>query len=99
MQVGLILLGYQLPNYGIDGLFGSETASAVQKFISDNLTSGTTVNEAVNLVGSSSGIIGRPRQGTHSASGWANNNVRIPEPAKVRINLYEKIRSCCWSLG
>ena len=87
MQVGLILLGYQLPNYGIDGLFGSETASAVQKFISDNLKSGTTVNEAVNLVGSSSGIIGRPRQGTHSAEGWANNNawdVAAPVGTDVR---------------
>jgi len=87
MQVGLTLLGYQLPNYGIDGLFGPETASAVQKFISDNLKSGTTVNEAVNLVGSSSGIIGRPRQGTHSAEGWANNNawdVAAPVGTDVR---------------
>lgn len=88
MQVGLTLLGYQLPKYGIDGLFGPETAAAVQKFTNDYVTSGTTkpqsgttvsqsgttVNEAVNLVGSSSGIIGRPGQGTHSAKGWPNNN-------------------------
>lgn len=87
MQIGLVLLGYQLPNYGIDGLFGSETAGAVQKFINDNLTSGTTVNEAVNLVGSSSGLIGRPRQGTHSAKGWPNNNawdVAAPVGEEVR---------------
>lgn len=87
MQIGLTLLGYELPNYGIDGLFGSETAGAVQKFISDNLTSGTTVNEAVNLVGSSSGIIGKPGQGTHSASGWENNNawdVTAPVGTDVR---------------
>lgn len=87
MQIGLVLLGYELPNYGIDGLFGSETAGAVKKFIQDNLSSGTTVNEAVNLVGSNSGIIGRPGQGTHSAEGWANNNawdVAAPVGTEVR---------------
>ncbi len=94
MQIGLTLLGYQLPKYGIDGLFGPETAAAVQKFTNDYVTSGgtptqsgATVNEAVNLVGSSSGIIGRPGQGTHSASGWANNNawdVAAPVGTDVR---------------
>ena len=38
MQIGLILLGYPLPVHGVDGLFGPETANAVRKFISDNLT-------------------------------------------------------------
>ena len=36
MQIGLKLLGYDLPRYGVDGLFGPETASAVSKFINDN---------------------------------------------------------------
>lgn len=36
MQIGLILLGYQLPRFGVDGLFGPETASAVTKFNQDN---------------------------------------------------------------
>jgi hypothetical protein len=43
MQIGLKLLGYELPRYGVDGLFGPETASAVGKFINDNPTK---VNEA-----------------------------------------------------
>jgi hypothetical protein len=43
MQIGLKLLGYDLPRYGVDGLFGPETASAVSRFISDNPTK---VNEA-----------------------------------------------------
>jgi hypothetical protein len=43
MQIGLKLLGYELPRYGVDGLFGPETASAVSKFINDNPTK---VNEA-----------------------------------------------------
>lgn len=45
MQIGLILLGYQLPKHGVDGLFGPETASAVSKFISDNLSK-TNLDEA-----------------------------------------------------
>lgn len=36
VQIGLKLLGYDLPKYGVDGLFGPETASAVTKFINDN---------------------------------------------------------------
>jgi murein DD-endopeptidase MepM/ murein hydrolase activator NlpD len=36
VQIGLKLLGYKLPNYGVDGLFGSETAMAVNKFKLDN---------------------------------------------------------------
>jgi murein DD-endopeptidase MepM/ murein hydrolase activator NlpD len=35
-QVGLVLLGYELPRFGVDGLFGPETAKAVSKFKSDN---------------------------------------------------------------
>jgi hypothetical protein len=37
MQIGLILLGYELPRFGVDGLFGPETASAVSKFKIDKM--------------------------------------------------------------
>jgi murein DD-endopeptidase MepM/ murein hydrolase activator NlpD len=37
LQIGLILLGYQLPRHGVDGYFGPETAQAVQKFTSEKL--------------------------------------------------------------
>jgi hypothetical protein len=36
MQIALILIGYELPAYGVDGLFGPETASTVKKFKLDN---------------------------------------------------------------
>jgi peptidoglycan hydrolase-like protein with peptidoglycan-binding domain len=36
MQIGLLLLGYKLPRYGVDGLFGPETADAVNHFKNDN---------------------------------------------------------------
>lgn len=36
IQIGLILLGYELPRHGVDGLFGPETADAVRKYKNDN---------------------------------------------------------------
>lgn len=35
VQIGLVLLGYKLPKFGVDGLFGPETADAVNKFRTD----------------------------------------------------------------
>ena len=35
-QIGLELLGYHLPRYGVDGLFGPETAGQLNKFKDDN---------------------------------------------------------------
>lgn len=36
MQIGLLLLGYELPIHGVDGLFGPETANAVKSFMDNN---------------------------------------------------------------
>jgi peptidoglycan hydrolase-like protein with peptidoglycan-binding domain len=36
VQIALVLLGYELPRFGIDGLFGPETAEAVRKYKTDN---------------------------------------------------------------
>jgi hypothetical protein len=87
MQIGLILLGYELPKYGVDGLFGPETAAAVSKFIKEKVDEDEkSVNESVKLVSQGGGLIGRPGQGTHSASGWESNNawdVKGPEGADV----------------
>jgi murein DD-endopeptidase MepM/ murein hydrolase activator NlpD len=83
MQIGLTLLGYKLPIFGTDGLFGPETASAVKKF---NLDNDKGLNESIEFV-KSTGIIGRPGQGTHSAAGWTNNNawdVAAPVGAEVK---------------
>lgn len=33
MQIGLMLLGYDLPRHGVDGLFGPETGEAVRKYM------------------------------------------------------------------
>ena len=37
MQIGLVLLGYDLPVHGVDGLFGPETGNAVKSFMDDNM--------------------------------------------------------------
>ncbi len=36
IQAALVLLGYNLPNYGIDGVIGNETKSAIEKFKKEN---------------------------------------------------------------
>ena len=36
VQIGLMLLGYNLPLHGVDGLFGPETAKAVNQYKKDN---------------------------------------------------------------
>lgn len=46
MQIGLILLGYELPRHGVDGLFGPETGAAVKKFIEEKLGNKEKINEA-----------------------------------------------------
>ena len=57
MQVGLMMLGYSLPQHGVDGMFGPETAQAVQKFQTDNninaspsTTPGKPVTESVRMI-------------------------------------------------
>jgi hypothetical protein len=50
MQIGLLMLGYQLPRFGVDGLYGPETGLAVEKFKSDNniKDDGTSAGEKLN---------------------------------------------------
>jgi GH24 family phage-related lysozyme (muramidase) len=50
VQIALTLLGYGLPRFGIDGLYGSETANAVLKFKNDNnIDAGSELKEYRNL--------------------------------------------------
>jgi murein DD-endopeptidase MepM/ murein hydrolase activator NlpD len=48
IQIGLLLLGYQLPKHGVDGLFGPETAAAVNKFKMDNPVSTIDIQNFIN---------------------------------------------------
>jgi len=44
LQIGLDLLGYKLPKYGVDGKFGPETTKAVNDFTSENVIDPVFVN-------------------------------------------------------
>ena len=52
VQIGLILLDYELPRFGVDGLFGPETAEAVNKFKEDNNIADISLNEGFINAGS-----------------------------------------------
>jgi peptidoglycan hydrolase-like protein with peptidoglycan-binding domain len=66
MQIGLTLLGYTLPKYGIDGLFGPETASAVSKFTSENVEK---LNEDASELRSTLDDLGHDEKGNELTSG------------------------------
>ena len=74
MQIALVLLGYQLPQHGIDGLFGPETAASVQKFATEN-------NVDLNSTG------GAPKSGVTSDATTTNETYitvrQIHEAAKL----------------
>jgi murein DD-endopeptidase MepM/ murein hydrolase activator NlpD len=86
LQIGLMLLGYDLPRFGVDGLFGPETAAAVTKFTNEKVTNAKPLGEAVNIVSQGGGIIGRPGQGTHNASDWQSGNAwDVTGPAGTQV--------------
>ena len=72
MQIGLMLLGYQLPRFGVDGLFGPETANAVRRFKSDNLKQ--DVNETVDMLRDTLDDLGYKEKGSELTSGGSVNN-------------------------
>lgn len=65
LQIGLILLGYDLPQHGVDGLFGPETAAAVTKFKTDN----EILNEDSNSLRSTLTSLGYSEKGKELNSG------------------------------
>ena len=57
LQIGLELLGYELPNHGVDGLFGPETAEAVSKFTMDKLDSDDDSSQTSDMVKATSEML------------------------------------------
>ncbi len=70
MQIGLMLLGYDLPRYGIDGLFGPETASAVKRFNLKN----RILNESGESLRSTIKTLGYDEKGNEITSGGDISN-------------------------
>jgi hypothetical protein len=65
MQIGLLLLGFSLPQHGVDGLFGPETATAVQEFKQKY----GTLKEAAEDIRSTLGSLGYQEKGSELSSG------------------------------
>lgn len=72
MQIGLMLLGYDLPVHGVDGLFGPETARAVTEFMKDNNVNSNntqTVDENSGELRSTLSSLGYSEKGREITSG------------------------------
>lgn len=65
MQIALEILGYELPKFGIDGLFGPETASAVMSFKSDKRVLSEDSSDMRNTISS----LGYTEKGNELSSG------------------------------
>jgi peptidoglycan hydrolase-like protein with peptidoglycan-binding domain len=65
MQIGLKLLGFELPKHGIDGLFGPETAEAVRQFKTKHLTLKESSSELRNTLDT----LGYDEKGSEISSG------------------------------
>lgn len=85
LQIGLELLGYRLPKHGVDGLFGPETAAAVDKFIKENVKGEKkkpflkrllNINEGRTTVGPFSGDLenGPKNHGKRAFGNWQSDN-------------------------
>jgi len=71
VQIGLMLLGYDLPKHGIDGLFGPETAKATNKFKKDkglDLINEIEIEAPLELPSGFKGNFGQQRK-THVHNG------------------------------
>jgi len=75
LQIGLYLLGYELPRYGIDGKFGPETAATITKFdIEYKLESNNPVNESASDLRMQLNKIGYKEKGNELTSGGEIND-------------------------
>ena len=88
MQIGLILLGYKLPKFGVDGLFGSETAIAVRKFKTEQMSE--LKEDASKLRGTLSNL-GYNEKGNEISSG-GNITDQISSMASNILSDYKKIK-------
>jgi peptidoglycan hydrolase-like protein with peptidoglycan-binding domain len=65
MQIGLMILGFDLPKHGVDGLFGPETAIAVQSFKERN----GTLKESSEEIRTTLDSLGYNEKGNELSSG------------------------------
>ena len=104
LQIGLTLLGYTLPKHGIDGLFGPETAAAVDKFTKENVKEGgekkkpflkrlLNINEGKTNVGPFSTDLenGPKNHGSRAFGNWQSDNAwDMFAPLGTTVNSFTK---------
>ena len=89
MQIGLELLGYDLPKYGVDGLFGPETAAAVSKFTRENVDD--HINEDASILRNTLNQLGYDEKGGELTSG-GNLSKEISTIVSSILNEFKKIK-------
>lgn len=82
LQIALVLLGYDLPRFGIDGLYGPETAAAVNSF-------NKTLNENVEGLRSTLASLGYDEKGAELTSGGPIGNEITDITSKILSDFKE----------
>lgn len=104
LQIGLLLLGYDLSKHGVDGLFGPETAAAVKKFTEDNVKETPkdnrsfikrllNINEVNVSIGPFKGDLenGPSNHGKRAFGNWQSDNAwDLFAPIGTTVNSYTK---------
>jgi peptidoglycan hydrolase-like protein with peptidoglycan-binding domain len=85
LQIGLILLGYDLTKFGVDGLFGPETANAVMKFKKDH----EILQESADELRRTMDSIGVNEKGSEISSGGEITT----EISKISGNIFKQIKA------
>lgn len=93
VQIGLVLLGYELPRFGIDGLFGPETAEAVRKYKKDNDTISEGFIPGIDEMVWNKMPWGIDAGNKHNGLKWSGHNTHIHfgfTDAQVAVKVIEK---------
>jgi murein DD-endopeptidase MepM/ murein hydrolase activator NlpD/predicted nucleotidyltransferase len=90
VQIALQLLGYELPKYGVDGLFGPETGSAVVKFKTDNKLKESFKNLKKNLNESLPQLDSFPVGGGQYNIGWDKQWDNFSSPSNTANSDFSK---------
>jgi murein DD-endopeptidase MepM/ murein hydrolase activator NlpD/LAS superfamily LD-carboxypeptidase LdcB len=93
IQIALELLGYHLPKFGIDGLYGPETAGAVEKFKVDNLGVLNSKPEKNSFVDEESSTISSPVLPLRITSGFGPRWGRKHQGIDIGVSSGTEIKS------
>lgn len=96
VQIGLVLLGYELPRFGIDGLFGPETAESVRKYKNDNNIISEGVIPGIDEMVWNKMPWGIDAGDKHNGLKWSGHNTHIHfgfTDAQVAVKVIEKALS------